>query len=133
MVAKEKTVRFAKIVFRVAGIYGLLVLTPMYFLESKIGRDTPPAITHPEFFYGFVGVALAWQFVFLVLSTDPVRYRPMILPSILEKIGFGIPSFILFFEGRLAPSTLAVASVDWVLAFLFLTAYFKTARSRAAA
>jgi hypothetical protein len=117
---------FAKIVFRVAGIYGLLVLTPMYFLESKIGRDTPPAITHPEFFYGFVGVALAWQFVFLVLSTDPVRYRPMILPSIVEKIGFGIPSFILFSERRLASSTLAVASVDWVLAFLFLTSYFKT-------
>jgi len=122
--------RFAKIVFRVAGIYGLLVLTPMYFLESKIGRDTPPAITHPEFFYGFVGVALAWQFVFLVLSTDPVRYRPMILPSIVEKISFGIPSFILFSEGRLASSTLAVASVDWALAFLFLTSYFKTKSGR---
>jgi hypothetical protein len=130
MVAKEKTVRFAKIVFRVAGICGLLVLTPMYFLENKIGRDTPPAITHPEFFYGFVGVALAWQFVFLVLSTDPVRYRPMILPSIVEKISFGVPSFILFSEGRLASSTLAVASVDWVLAFLFLTSYFKTKSGR---
>jgi hypothetical protein len=133
VVAKENTVRFAKIVFRVAGIYGLLVLTPMYFLESKIGRDTPPAMTHPEFFYGFVGVALAWQFVFLVLSTDPVRYRPMILPSILEKISFGIPSFILFSEGRISSSTLAVASVDWLLAFLFLAAYLKTAPARAAA
>jgi|SRR5579872_615904 len=45
------------------------------------GRDTPPAITHPEYFYGFLGGALAWQFLFLVLSTDPVRYRPMILPA----------------------------------------------------
>jgi hypothetical protein len=124
--------KFAKIVFRLAGIYGLLVLAPMYFLESKIGRDTPPAITHPEFFYGFVGVALAWQFVFLVLSTDPVRYRPIILPSIVEKISFGIPSFILFSEGRLASSTLAVASVDWVLAFLFLASYFKTKSGRPA-
>lgn len=125
--------KFAKIVFRIAGVYGLLVLTPMYFLESKIGRDAPPAITHPEFFYGFVGVALAWQFIFLVLSTDPGRYRAMILPSILEKIGFGIPSFLLFSEGRLASSALVVASVDCVLAFLFLAAYFKTAPARATA
>ncbi len=42
--------KFSKIVFLIAGIYGLLVLTPMYFLESKIGRDAPPAITHPEYF-----------------------------------------------------------------------------------
>ncbi len=82
--------KFAKIVFRVAGIYGLLVLTPIYFMENKIGQDTPPAITHPEYFYGFLGAGLAWQFLFLVLSTDPVKYRPMILPSILEKISFGI-------------------------------------------
>jgi len=63
--------RFAKIVFLVAGIYGLLILTPMYFLENKIGRDTPPAITHPEYFYGFVGVALAWQVLFLVSRAIP--------------------------------------------------------------
>ena len=48
--------KFARIVFLVAGIYGLLVVAPQYFLEARIGRDTPPAITHPEFFYGFVGV-----------------------------------------------------------------------------
>ena len=26
----------------------------------------PPTITHPDFFYGFVGVALVWQLVFLL-------------------------------------------------------------------
>ena len=122
--------RFSKNVFRVAGIYGLLVLTPLYFLADRIGRDAPPALTHPEYFYGFVGVALAWQVVFLVLSTDPVRYRSMILPSILEKISFGIPSLVLFSKGRLAASTLAVGSVDWIFAILFAAAYFKTRPSR---
>jgi hypothetical protein len=122
--------KFAKIVFLIAGIEGFLSLTPMYFLENKIGRDMPPAITHPENFYGFVGVALAWQVLFLVLSTDPVRYRPMILPSILEKITWGIALIVLRLQGRLALSTFAIGSVDWIFAFLFLAAYFTTKPGR---
>jgi hypothetical protein len=78
--------RFARIVFLVAGIYGILILSPLYFLEARIGREQPPSITHPEYFYGFVGAGLAWQVLFLVLSTNPVRYRAMILPAVLEKI-----------------------------------------------
>jgi hypothetical protein len=67
--------KFAKMVFLVAGIYGLIVLLPSYFLKEQIGRDYPPAITHPEYYYGFVGLAVVWQILFLVLSRDPVRYR----------------------------------------------------------
>jgi hypothetical protein len=61
----EAAMRFAKIVFWVAGIWGLLVLTPLYFMFDLIGRKDPPPITHPGFFYGFVGVALAWQVSFI--------------------------------------------------------------------
>ena len=32
---------FAKRVFLIAGVYGLLVLVPQYFMEERIGRDTP--------------------------------------------------------------------------------------------
>jgi hypothetical protein len=124
--------RFARIVFLIAGIYGLLILTPMYFLENKIGRDTPPAITHPEYFYGFTGVALAWQVLFLVLSTDPVRYRAMILPSIFEKVTYGIALIVLFSQGQLPLSAFAIGSVDWIFGFLFLAAYFTTKSGRAA-
>lgn len=49
---------FAKRVFYFAAIYGLLILSPPYFLEGRIGREYPPAITHPEHFYGFIGLAL---------------------------------------------------------------------------
>jgi hypothetical protein len=122
--------RFAKIVFLVAGIYGLLVLTPVYFLEDTIGRQTPPPITHPEYFYGFVGVGLAWQFLFVVLSSDPGRYRAMMLPSILEKASYGIALMVLYSKHRIAVSTLSVGSMDWVFAFLFLAAYFKTKPGR---
>jgi hypothetical protein len=119
-------VKFAKIVFLVAGIYGLLILAPIYFMEGRIGRDTPPAITHPEYFYGFLGAGLAWQVLFLVLSGDPLRYRAMILPSVLEKISYGIALVVLYSQQRLALSVLAIGSVDWVFAFLFLAAYFTT-------
>ena len=125
--------KFAKIVFLIAGIHGFLILAPMYFLENKIGRDIPPAITHPENFYGFVGVALAWQVLFLVVSTDPVRYRPMILPSILEKVTWGIALIVLRLQSRLALSTFAIGSVDWIFAFLFLAAYFTVKPDRTTA
>jgi hypothetical protein len=120
---------FAKRVFLIAGIYGLLILPPHYFLEEKIGRDTPPAITHPEFFYGFVGVALAWQVAFLIISRDPVRYRLMMLPGILEKLGFGVAALVLYGQGRLAAPMLAAGIGDLVFAALFAVALVKTPNS----
>jgi len=56
--------KFSRAVFAVSGIWGFLVVSPLYFLFDEIGREYPPAITHPEFFYGFIAVTLAWQFAF---------------------------------------------------------------------
>lgn len=117
---------FAKRVFLIAGVYGLLVLVPQYFMEDRIGRDTPPPITHPEFFYGFVGTAVAFQIVFLILSRDVVRYRAMMIPSVLEKAGFGIPVVILFAQGRAPGMTLVFGSIDLILGALFILAYVRT-------
>src|SRR5215216_541358 len=118
--------KFARMVFLVAGIYGLIVLLPTYFLETQVGRDFPPPITHPEYYYGFIGVAVAWQFVFLVLSRDPLRYRPMMIPSILEKASFGIPAVVLYLQQRIPTVTLGLAMVDAALGVLFVIAYLKT-------
>ena len=79
---------FARRVFFAAGLYGILILPPQYFLAAKVGRDFPPAITHPEFYYGFIGVALAWQLFFFIIAKDPVRYRLGMLPAIVEKVSF---------------------------------------------
>ena len=119
--------RFAKIVFRIAGIYGFIVLLPQYFTEDKTGRDFPPPITHPEFYYGFVGLALTWQLLFLLLSTDPVRYRLMMIPSMFEKVVFVIPVAILFYQHRVSPVIFGVSLVDLLLGVLFVIAYVKTA------
>jgi hypothetical protein len=121
--------KFARVVFLVAGIYGLIVLVPQFFLETKIGQDTPPPITHPEYFYGFICVAVAWQVLFLILSRDPIRNRPMMIPSMLEKIGFPIAVLILYLQGRVAPTIFIPASLDLVLLVLFVAAYRKTAAS----
>ena len=118
--------KFARIVFVVAGIYGVIVLLPMYFLEERVGHDYPPPITHPEYYYGFIGLAVAWQFVFLILSRDPLRYRPMMIPSILEKAVFFIPAVVLFFQQRLPTTTLGLAIIDATLGVLFFIAYLKT-------
>ena len=119
---------FARRVFFWAGVYGIVALAPLYFLEGRIARDFPPPVAHPEYFYGFVGVALAWQVLFLILSRDPVRYRAMMLPAILEKVAFGLAVWVLFLQGRLEPLTLGPASVDLFLAVLFVVAFLRTAR-----
>ena len=118
--------KFAKIVFWVAGIWGLLVLTPLYFMFDLIGRNDPPPITHPGFFYGFVGVALAWQVAFIFIATDPARYRPLMIPSILEKVSFAAAVIILVLQGRMHKSDLVFVCTDLLLSLLFVIAYFKT-------
>jgi len=118
--------KFAKIVFWVAGIWGLLVLTPLYFMFDLIGRNDPPPITHPGFFYGFVGVSLAWQIAFIFIATDPSRYRPLMIPSVLEKISYGAAVIVLVVQGRMHRSDLVFAGTDLLLGLLFVVAYFKT-------
>ena len=118
--------KFAKIVFRVAGIWGLLVITPLYFLFDVIGRQDPPAITHPGFYYGFVGCALAWQIAFLVIATDPVRFRMMMIPSMVEKFAYGPMIAILVMQGRTNARDLVFAATDTILGILFVVAWVKT-------
>lgn len=117
-------------VFLIAGIYGLIVLVPQYFTEVKTGRDYPPAITHSEFYYGFLGVAISWQIAFLFISRDPLRYRPMMIPSILEKITFGVAVVFLFLQQRTSSMTLSFAIVDLILAVIFTLVYLRTAPNK---
>lgn len=115
--------RFSQWLFRGAGIYGLLLLTPQYWLEAELGRDQPPPITHPEFFYGFLGVAIAWQLAFLVIGQDPLRYRPLMLPAMVEKGSFGLAAVALYWQDRLAPIALGFGCADLALGLLFVVAY----------
>jgi hypothetical protein len=121
---------FARRVFQVAAIYGLAVLVPQYFLEGRTGRDFPPPITHVEYYYGFIGVAVAWQLAFLVIARDPVRYRPLMLVAVIEKAAFGVPAIILYALGRLSAQMLGAGLIDLTLGVLFVLAYTRTRDTR---
>jgi hypothetical protein len=119
--------KFAKIVFWIASIWGVLILTPLYFIFDLIGRNDPPPITHPGFYYGFISVGLAFQVVFIVIARDPVRLRPVMIPSVLEKFGYGMTFVVLYLQHRLTPGDLVLGCVDLLFGTLFVAAYVKTA------
>lgn len=118
---------FAKRVYLWAGIWGLLVIVPGFFNEPWIAQHSPPPITHPEFFYGFYSVALAFQVLFLIMSRHPARYRALMPVCMLEKFGFCAVAGILFALGRTGNLIFVFAAIDFVWGALFLIAYRKTA------
>ena len=118
--------KFAKIVFRIAGIWGFLIIAPLYFMFDIIGQKDPPPITHPAFFYGFVGVALVWQLTFLFIASDPVRYRPVMIPAIFEKLVYSIPVIVLVLQKRMHSSDLVFSAVDLAFGALFVLSYLRT-------
>ncbi len=117
--------RFAKWVFLLAGVSGILMVAPLY-LEDRFFQDYPPGINRPEFYYGFTGVTLAWQFMFLVIGSDPVRYRLAMLPAMLEKASFAIAIPILYAAERVTAVWLGFAAMDATWLVLFVIAFLRT-------
>jgi len=118
--------KFAKTVFWIAAVWGVLVFTPLYFMFDLISRQDPPPITHPAFYYGFVSLGLVFQIAFIVIAKDPVRLRPMMIPSVLEKFGYAATLLVLYLQNRLHGQDLALGGVDALFGILFLVAFFKT-------
>lgn len=102
----------------------MLTLVPLYFMLDLIGRQDPPAITHPQFYYGFVGVALIWQFAFFLTATDPARFRPFILLSVLEKLSYVLAVSVLCLQNRISFAQSVTALPDSLLVISFLIAFF---------
>jgi hypothetical protein len=121
--------KFAKIVFFVAGIWGVLILTPLYFMFDLIGRQDPPPITHPAFYYGFVGAGLAWQIAFFVIAANPLRLRPMMPVCVIEKFGYGAALTILYLQRRLHTTDFVFGMIDLLFGVLFILAFWRTKNS----
>lgn len=121
--------RFARIVFTVAGVWGIVVLTPLFFLLDLTGRHYAPPGDYPQFFYGFLGIAMVWQLVFLLIGSQPARYRPLMIPAVLEKVAFVVPVVVLLGQARISATDASAAVPDFVLGVFFIAAFFKTRAS----
>ncbi len=109
-------------------MWGVLLLTPLYFIFDLIGRQDPPPVTHPAFYYGFVGAGLAWQIAFFLIAGNPFRFRAMMIPSIFEKFSYGIALAVLYLQHRLHPQDFTFGCIDLLFGVLFCAAFFKTGR-----
>ena len=121
--------RFARIVFVIAGIWGIVVLTPFYWLVDVTGRHYPPPTDYPQFFYGFFSVAMAWQIAFLVIGSNPARFRPVMIPGMLEKFGHVLTVASLYGQSRISTQDAQAAVPDLLLGVLFIAAFAKTRTS----
>jgi uncharacterized membrane protein YfcA len=118
--------KFARIVFTLAGVWGIVVLTPLYFLFDLSGRQYAPPTTYPHFFYGFLSVATAWQIAFLIIGSNPARFRPFMIPSIIEKLGYVAGTLLLYSQARISAADASTAVPDLLLCVLFIVAFAKT-------
>ena len=121
--------RFARIVFLVAGVWGIVVLTPLYWLLDLTGRRYGPPADYPQFFYGFLSVAMAWQIAFLLIGSSPARLRPLMIPSALEKLGYVGTLAVLYGQARISATDAQAAVPDLLLGILFIVAFVKTRAS----
>ncbi len=112
--------RFVRIIFVAAAAWGFLALIPGLFA---------PAGPQPEYYYGFIGLALVFQLVFVMIAFDPARYRALIPVAILEKLSFFLPVTILYTQGRVATGSVFYgAMVDGLLMLLFALAWYLARR-----
>ena len=118
--------KFARVAFLIAGVWGIVVLTPLYFLVDLTGRQYVAPADYPQFFYGFLSVAMAWQIAFLVIGSSPARFRPLIIPSIVEKFGHVMGVAVRYGQGRLSVADATAAGPDLLLGVLFILAFAMT-------
>ena len=71
---------------------------------------------------------MSWQIAFLVIGSNPARFRPLIIPAILEKLGHVAGVAVLYANARISPTDAQAAIPDVVLAVLFIVAFALTRR-----
>ena len=120
---------FAKVVFVGAGMWGIGVLTPLYWLVDVSGRRYGVPTEYPQFYYGFLSVAMAWQIAFLIIGSNPARFRMLMIPGMLEKLGFVVPLVVLYQQARVTWADAQAAVPDFALAILMMLAFVKTRSS----
>ena len=107
--------KFASRVYFWAAVYGIPVLALAYLQPVP----DPWHLTH----LGFVGVALVFQGVFLVIAREPRRFAPLMPVTVFEKLSFGIPAVAFFLRGQADAAAAVFGAIDLLLGMLFLVAW----------
>lgn len=119
-------IAFAKRAFQIAGVWGLFVLSLVYGAYLLGLEGVTFDTDRPDIVHGFFLVALAWQVAFLLIATDPVRYRPLMLAAMLEKFPFTLAVLVLYANGQVPQTMLVLGLIDGILGALFSIAYIWT-------
>ena len=69
---------------------------------------------------------MAWQIAFLMIGSDPVRFRPLMIPSMIEKFGFVLIAAVLYARAAISPADASAAVPDLLLGVLFVAAFART-------
>ena len=124
--------RLARWIYLVAAIYGLLILAAGLFAERSLDASGG-LLAHPEFYYGFYGSAIVWQLVFLLIASDPSRFRVLMPITFLEKAAFLASNLALLATGRMSMGGPFIGGlIDGALMVLFVIAWLRTPRNAAA-
>lgn len=97
-----------------AGADSVVLFVRRYRAPGSTSNHPSPVL------YGFAGVTMAWQFAFFAIAMNPVRFRPMMIPSVIEKLGYVMTVVVLRLQGRLSPAS----APDTLLGALFLIAFY---------
>lgn len=114
---------FASRVYRWAAIYGIPVLALAYFQPIP----DPWKLTH----FGFVGTALVFQGVFLVIARDPRKFEPLMPVTLFEKLCFGVPAIAFFLRGQATLLVAVFGAIDLLLMVMFFIAWRRLMRGNA--
>lgn len=110
--------KFARWVFWIAGALGLAAIYPLYRIP-----DTPT-------YYGMLATLIAWQAAFFVIGWNPKRFRPLMIPAVLEKAFWMLTLVVLYEKGQVPGRTLAAnAATHGLLGILFIVAFVITPRA----
>src|SRR5215813_6586786 len=81
--------KFARMVFAIGAGFGVVATLRLYFVQGTY------------LFYGLIAAVAAWQVVCFMISWDPLRFRPLMIPAVLEKLLWTITLATFYLHGEL--------------------------------
>ena len=109
---------FARVVFVIAGAFGAIACVGLYFAP---GSPT---------YYGLIAGVVAWQVAFFIIASDPGRYRPLMIPAVVEKMVWVLTLAVLYTRGAMTTRAMASGIIPHgLLGLLFVAAFVRTPRN----